>query len=248
MISVYLDCDPAEADELLAELYERGTVGVQELVSGLRAWFEDGVDLRDLIERYRGEVVREEEEDWVRRTEDSFPPIAIGERLWLAPPWNHESPPPGRLRLEINPGLACGTGWHECTQLCLEAIEQYLRPGGSLLDVGVGSGILSAAAQLLGADRVIGCDIDRDSAAIARERIGNRVFVGTAHAARSHQFDVVVANISGPAVEALLPELLRVCRAGGVLILSGFQVRPDMEDPLEIRERGGWLAMVVRTQ
>ncbi len=70
--------------------------------------------------------------------------------------------PPGRLRLEIYPGMACGTGRHPATQLCLQAIERYVRPGARVLDVGSGSGILSDAARLMGAASVIGCDIDPD--------------------------------------------------------------------------------------
>jgi ribosomal protein L11 methyltransferase len=244
MVSIYLECAVDEAESLIAELHERGTLGVMELGTGLRAWFDDTARLDDLIERYDGEMIPEEEEDWVQRTQDSFPAIAVGERFWLAPPWNTDSPPPGRMRLEVNPGLACGTGWHPCTQMCIEALEDYVREGSSVLDVGTGTGILLAAAELLGATRLAGCDVDAASAAIARERVGPRVFAGSVDAVAADAFDVVVANISAPVIESLLPDLRRVCRSGAVLILSGFQTAPALEGAVACRERDGWLCIV----
>jgi ribosomal protein L11 methyltransferase len=244
MISLYLECAVDEQELLIAELHERGTLGVLELGSGVRAWFEDGTDVSDLIDRYDGAVSLEETEDWVRRTRESFPPIAIGERFWLVPPWNQDPAPAGRIRLEINPGLACGTGWHQCTQMCLEALEQYVRPGDAVLDVGTGSGILIAAADLVGAGRAAGCDVDYEAVAIARERIGDRAFVGSAGAVRDRAFDVVVANISAPVVAGLMPELRRVCRVGGVLILSGFTAAPVISGVIAALERDGWQCVI----
>jgi ribosomal protein L11 methyltransferase len=246
MISIYLECDPEERDALIAELHERGTLGVLELGSGLRAWFEDDAGLQDVIERYDGEILVEEDVDWVQRTRDSFPPLAIGDRFWLVPEWNRDPAPPGRMRLEINPGLACGTGWHPCTKLCLEAMERYVRPGDAVLDAGAGSGILSVAAELLGAGLIAGCDIDLDSVAIARDRAGDRVFAGSVDAVRGGVFDVVVANISAPVVTSLLPEFRRVLKPGGVLIASGFPSIPPIPGTLETRERDGWQCVIVR--
>ncbi len=246
MISVYLECDPDQREALIAELHDRGTLGILELGSGLRAWFEDETGLADLIAGFDGHVLSEEDEDWERRTRESFPPLEIGERFWLAPPWNSDPTPPGRVRLEINPGLACGTGWHQCTQLCLEALERHLRPGDRVLDVGTGSGILSVAADLLGAGVVAACDIDPDAVAIARERIGDRVFVGTADAVHGQSFDLVVANISAPVVTGLLHEFRRACRPSGLLVLSGFTSLEDTPGTLETHERDGWLCRVVR--
>ncbi len=246
MISIYLECSAAEHDALIADLHERGTAGVLELGSGLRAWFENDIDVTDFIARYDGAVLAEEDEDWEKRTRDSFPPLALGERFWLAPPWNQDVPPAGRMRLEINPGLACGTGWHPCTQMCLEAMERYLHPLDAVLDVGIGSGILSAAARLLEAGIVAGCDIDTESAAIARERVGACVFAGSVDAIADQSFDVVIANISAPVVTALVSDFRRVCRVSGVLILSGFSSVEPVAGTIETLERDGWQCVIAR--
>ena len=148
--------------------------------------------------------------------------MMIGRRFFLVAPWSDAPAPSGRLRLEIYPGMACGTGRHPATQLCLEALEDYVRPGDLVLDVGSGSGILSAAAALLGAARVIGCDVDHDAVKIARERVRQPLFTGSADAVRSHWADIVVANIESATIERLASELQRVRKPDSTLILSGF--------------------------
>ncbi len=246
MISVYLECGPEDKDDLVAELWDRGTLGIMELASGVRAWFENASGLDDLIGRYDGDVAEEPEEDWEERTRRSFPPLAIGERFWLAPPWNTDPPPAGRMRLEINPGQACGTGWHPCTQMCLEAMERHVCRGDVVLDVGAGSGILSAAARLLGAGRVIACDIDAEAAAAARDLAGGNVFIGSADAVRAGAFNVIVANICAAVVTKLMPELRRAAAPGGRLIFSGFREPAEIEGVIEENERDGWRCVVAR--
>jgi ribosomal protein L11 methyltransferase len=197
------------APELLADLYEAGTAGIIEHDGWLEAFFEDAA----VAARF-GNPVPAENRDWVQATYDAWPPLLVGKKFFVVPPWCTERAPPGRFRLEINPGLQCGTGQHPCTRLCLEAMEQILRPGDSVLDVGTGSGILSIAAKLLGAGCVVACDIDPEAAKMAP------FFVGSVDAVRSDSFDVVVANISEEVVGAMRPDLERVARKR---ILSGFQ-------------------------
>ena len=250
MVSIYFECDDAARDVLSAELNDRGTLGILELPSGLRAWFDGPEAVADLIAQYDAAVTEEPvtDDDWVRRTEDSFPAIPLGTRFWLAPEWNQEPTPEGRMRLEITPGMACGTGWHECTQMCLEVLERVVTPGCSVFDVGTGSGILSVAARMLGAGRVVSCDIDPEAVEIARERLGtSTAFVGTADAGASSAFDVVVANISPTVVHDLYTEFVRAAKPGGVLILSGFGDYPLDIDAEELTRRGEWLCAVLRT-
>jgi ribosomal protein L11 methyltransferase len=148
--------------------------------------------------------------------------MLIGERFFICPEWRDDATPPGRLRIEVNPGMAFGTGAHETTQLCLEALERQVRPGVRVLDVGTGSGILCDAALQLGASAAIGCDHDADAAPIARQKVAT-VYVGSADAAASNAFDIVVANIAARPVIELAGDLVRCIRRGGVLLLSGFE-------------------------
>jgi ribosomal protein L11 methyltransferase len=228
MFSLYLECRQEEKDLLIAELWDRGTSGITESTAtgggcGLRAFFEGG-QAQELAREFSRWSARWEDEaprDWVAVARSRLEPQCVGARFFLAPEWCDDPTPPGRLRIEVNPGMAFGTGAHESTQLCLEALERELQPGMTVLDVGTGSGILSRAADLLGARRVIACDTDPVAVELARLSLS---FVGTANAVSTGSVDLVVANISPEASIALAPELMRTLRAGGVVIVSGFEL------------------------
>ena len=225
MFSLLLQSDPDSEDLLIAELGEAGTAGIVEEEGRIRAFFDDACDPSGLLQRFAGfapELRHEPSVDWEQATREAWPPLLIGRRFFLVAPWSDAQTPAGRLRLEIYPGMACGTGRHPATQLCLEAMEEQIQPGDRVLDVGAGSGILSAAASLLGAGRVAGCDVDRDAVEIARERVHLPLFTGSADAVCSNWADVIVANIDSATIERLAPELTRVRKPQSTLILSGF--------------------------
>ena len=162
MFSFEIECDPDDRDLLIAELWEQGSAGIVELnARSVWAFFEDNADRKGLLKLFPGAPVREEEpRDWVQSARDLLQPMQVGARFFLVPEWRDDPTPAGRFRIAVNPGMAFGTGVHETTRLCLETLEDYLKPGMSVLDVGTGSGILARAAKLLGAGRVTACDID----------------------------------------------------------------------------------------
>jgi len=163
------------------------------------------------------------EQDWVRLTQSQFDPIRISERLWIVPSW-HEPPDPNAVCIELDPGLAFGTGSHPTTRLCLGWLESNLRAGQSVCDYGCGSGILAIAAARLGAGRVWGVDIDPQAVAAARDNAGRKRVAADFHLpedAPAEPADVLVANILTNPLKALMPLLAGLVRPGGALVLSG---------------------------
>jgi ribosomal protein L11 methyltransferase len=207
--------------------------------------------------------------DWVARVREGFRPFAAGS-FRITPAWDATAVPDsapvlaeGRTEriLVVEPGLAFGTGTHESTRLCLAALENRARAGplGDVLDVGAGSGILSAAAALLGARRVIAVEIDPEALHVAvRQRELNHVPVRIlrgdgARAVRADAFDLVLANISAPLLIERAPELAAAGRAQGQLVLSGLlsedvpAVRAAYQalGSIDVRALGAWSALVV---
>ena len=185
MFSLEVESDGDAKDFLIAELWEQGSTGIVEEDGLLRAFFDDDADSAALVDRFGGRIVRHAARDWVAFSRTDWAPLAVGSRFYLVPEWLDDPAPEGRLRIAINPGLACGTGYHEATQMCLEALEEYQRADMTVLDVGTGSGLLSIASRLLGARRVIGCDVDPVAVEIAGragvggvQRVGGRGAVG----------------------------------------------------------------------
>ena len=248
MFSLEIECDADDRDLLIAELWDQGSAGMVELdARHVRAFFDDGAERDALFELFPGATYRVEEQcDWVQRARDLLQPMEVGARFFLAPEWRDDPAPPGRFRIAVNPGMAFGTGVHETTQLCMEALEEFVKPGMRVLDVGTGSGILARAARLLGAGRVYACDTDRVAVQIAGDG-----FVGSVDAVESGACDLVVANISPEAIVELAPDLVRVLRPGGVLLASGFekreveQVKAALPPARELRQKRTWALLVI---
>lgn len=167
------------------------------------------------------------EQDWVRLTQSQFDPIHIGKNIWVVPSW-HDAPDPNGLVLELDPGLAFGTGSHPTTRLCMEWLEAHAPAGLSVLDYGCGSGILAMVAKKLGAAQVCGVDIDPQAIEAARynsER--NRCEIdyympeAFGKTMPSRTFDVVVANILSSPLKLMAPMLSSRVANGGRLVLSG---------------------------
>jgi ribosomal protein L11 methyltransferase len=244
MFSLEIEFPPDDCDLFIADLWEQGSVGIVELSDrNVRAFFEDDADRDALLRRFPDARLRIEEEcDWVEASRELLQPMTVGRSFFLVPEWRDDPAPEGRFRIRVNPGQAFGTGVHETTRLCLEALEDYVVPGMSVLDVGTGSGILARAAALLGAARVFACDTDIEAVEIA----GGASFVGSVDGVATASVDLAVANISPEAVVALAPDLLRVVRRSGILLVSGFEI-PEVEQvaaalpaQADLRTKGNW--------
>ncbi|MCX7946099.1 MAG: 50S ribosomal protein L11 methyltransferase [Hydrogenophilus sp.] len=163
------------------------------------------------------------ETDWVRATQDHFPPIEIGDnRLWIVPTW-HEPPATSAPILRLDPGLAFGTGSHTTTQLALEWLLDQITPGESCLDYGCGSGILALAAAKLGAAPVTAVDIDPDACAAAQRNAQlNHLSIRVLPAGSPLlPHTRIVANILARPLIALAPTLSALLAPGGKIALTG---------------------------
>ncbi len=204
------------------------------------------------------------EQDWVRVTQSQFDPIHIGQKIWVVPSW-HDAPEPGALVLELDPGLAFGTGSHPTTRLCMEWLEQNVHAGQSLLDYGCGSGILAMLGRKLGASPVEGVDIDPQAIVSARDN-GERNRCDDIHwflpedfgAERaSTAYDIVAANILSGPLKLMAPMLCGRVAPAGALVLSGVLARQADEviaayTPHIVlsvwAEREGWVALAGRKE
>lgn len=163
------------------------------------------------------------EQNWVELTQSQFEPIRITDRLWIVPSW-HGAPDPDAINIELDPGMAFGTGSHPTTRLCLEWLCEVVEPGASVLDYGCGSGILGIVAARLGAADVLGVDIDDKALESARynaERNDVAMRFQNSREPLTSRFDIVVANILTNPLCVLAPLISARIAPGGRIALAG---------------------------
>lgn len=219
-----------------------------------------------LSERYRAEGIEHTistascvEEDWINNWKKYFKPIAVGKKLLIRPMWEEEYEAGERKVLHLEPGLAFGTGTHETTRLCMELLEETVRPGMEVLDVGCGSGILSVAALLLGAEKAVGVDIDPLAVKTAVQNaqinhVADRFtgICGDLTEKVSGTYHVVVANIVADVIIALTKDIERFMYPDTVYLMSGIidtrenDVQNALREKFRVvsrREEKGWVAL-----
>ena len=219
-----------------------------------------------LRERYSAEGIENEidlnqckNEDWENNWKQYFHPIPVGEKLLIRPTWEDEFEAGDRKVLNIEPGLAFGTGSHETTRLCLETLEKHINEGTTVLDIGCGSGILSIASLLLGAEKAVGVDIDALAVktAIENGEVNNfrepeyTILQGNLTDKVNGKFDVVVANIVADVIIMFCKDVASFMKDDALFITSGIidTREQDVIDAFnkygfEIKARhtkGGWV-------
>ena len=203
------------------------------------ARIEVGVNLVRILQPM-GELVVQplEEADWESAWKAHFSLLKVGRRLVIKPSWIAYEPGPEDVVIELDPGMAFGTGYHPTTNMCLEALERLVQPGDRVLDLGTGSGILTIATSRLGAASVLALDIDPVAVTAARKnfkasRLAGEVRIsrGTLphRLAQDEGFELAVANISAKVIQSKAAYILQALKPGGVLIASGIIQKQQQE-------------------
>ncbi len=223
--------------------------------------------LNELLERFPSwwflvKGITLQEEDWATAWKVYFKPVRLGQHLIIKPSWEEVTPLPGDIVLELDPGMAFGTGNHATTTLCLAMLEEIVRPGMKVFDLGTGSGILAVAAAKLGAE-VVAVDLDVVAVQVAKENVKLnkvvdqvQVLKGDLGTVLSGQAELVVANIIADVIILLLADLPRLLHPQGEFLASGIiEYRaPEVENAMmvngleivERREDSGWILIRAR--
>jgi ribosomal protein L11 methyltransferase len=243
---------PHAARRLVVKTY----LAIDEHIATRRRYLEEGLwHLSQLYPMPEPEFREVKEEDWANAWKAYHPVQHIGERIVIKPTWRAHVASSRELIVELDPGMAFGTGQHPSTRLCLLTLERMTLHATRVLDVGTGSGILAIAAALLGAGEVLGCDIDKKSIEVARENVALnhvekqvRLEVGSLGDWRLEvgSWDLIVINILAPVIIELLPLARPLLNDTGRIILSGLIETQEAEVRAKLAELG--LQVIAREQ
>ncbi|WP_203361701.1 50S ribosomal protein L11 methyltransferase [Bacillus sp. REN10] len=185
-------------------------------------------------------LIEVNEEDWATAWKQYYNPVKISEKFTIVPTWEEYEPvSTDELIIELDPGMAFGTGTHPTTVMCLQALERYVQSGDHVVDVGTGSGVLSIGAALLGANKVTALDLDEVAVESAKENVRLNHVEEIVNVSKNNlldgideQVDVVVANILAEVIMSFTDEVAQVVKPGGYFISSGIisQKRDDVKE------------------
>jgi len=203
------------------------------------------------------------EESWVNGWKEFYQIMHIGENLVVKPSWKEYTPASDEKVIILDPATAFGTGMHETTQMCMTHIEKTVVGGERVLELGVGSGILSIAAVLLGVESVHGVDISEDAVRIAGENaekngVGQSIHtaIGNLYAEIDGKYGIIIANIVADVILKIIPDTFKYLTSNGVAIFSGIiddrveeiehALQVNKYQILEKQQKGEWFSFVVR--
>lgn len=201
--------------------------------------------------------------DWANSWKQYYKPVILGKRMVIKPKWERWPHDAQQIVIDIDPGMAFGTGTHATTSMCLILLEQYVQKGYDVYDVGCGSGILSIAAAKLGADKVTALDKDEIAVKVAQENVALNNLAGSVNVERNNlldgvtrKVDVIVANITAGILMQLIPTARNLISPQGVFILSGIITDRELEVQhclldhgmliIDRRVQGDWVALVAQ--
>lgn len=250
-VTIYVADNPQGMEELMQ---------VRQILARLKAQDPDGK-----YGRLELEMKDVDEEDWSNAWKKYYHPVQVGEHLVVCPSWEAYDRKPDEVVLTLNPGMAFGTGTHDTTRLCMELLEKYITPQDTVLDVGCGSGILAITAALLGANKIIGCDIDEVAVKVAGE---NAALNGVQDRIAFHQgdltsqvegsFQIICANIVADVIICLSEDAGRYLAKDGIFITSGIIDTREQDvlnaleqngfQVIERRTSGGWVALACKAK
>ena len=205
-----------------------------------------------------------DQEDWAESWKEFFHVTRITDRIVIRPTWREFKPQPGDLVIDLDPGMAFGTGTHPTTAMCLALLEKYLSPGDLFLDVGTGSGILMIAAHKLGAALITGIDNDETAIRVTLGNLAdNRIDPAAVHTACTtleclpdKKQDLITANIIAEVILEIIPDIRRRLRKNGTAVLSGIiqerhpailaELAKEDLSVIETRTQGEWVALAVQ--
>lgn len=227
-------------EHLLAAVDDASPTAVEEQPLGIRIFFATETDRNaaaaialDAVANATITHLLVPDENWAERSQAALQPIRVG-RIAVTPPWAAGEVSDAPIVITIQPSMGFGTGHHASTRLCLALLERHCPPGGGVLDIGTGSGVLAIAAWRLGAATALGIDFDPDALVSAAENVesnkaGDAVRLAAMditrdEAALAGRFDLACANITGAMLQRHAAHVAATLAQGGLLIASGFQV------------------------
>ncbi len=210
--------------------------------------------LLQLLQRFDHAFAVVDDQDWLHKWEEYYVPFELAEGVIVKPVWREYSRKGSELVIEIDPGLAFGTGTSPTTYLAARLLKEYLRPGCDMLDVGCGTGILSVMGSKLGAGSVLAMDMDPEAVASTEKNAALngcsniKIIKNDLVSGLDYKADVIAANLTGPLVIKLCGNVARCCRQGTVLIASG--IIDDMEEPCAsaIKAAGFEILRIIRDE